>query len=74
MLSLMDSVKSEGKIFHNPVLIIRGLKSGYITDEDAQNFLRVFPKSKIEDFETGHWVHAEEPDKLTGLLKQFLPG
>lgn len=73
MLNLMDSVKVAGRKFNGSVLIIRGTKSGYISDTDYTDFLQVFPAAKIEDFETGHWVHAEQPDRLIRLLKEFLP-
>ncbi len=70
---LLNGVDTENKTFHNPVLVISGVHSGYINSEDKTMFRKVFPRVRIEELDSGHWVHAEHPDKLIELLVDFLP-
>lgn len=70
--NIMHNVAEEGARFDNPVLIINGVKSGYINQEDKTQFQQVFSDCKIVDLNTGHWVHAEEPEKLIQELHNFL--
>jgi pimeloyl-ACP methyl ester carboxylesterase len=58
--------------FAKPTLFVRSMKSSYIGDQDIQEIKRIFPDSSIVDFETGHWVHAEEPERLTKVVTEFL--
>jgi len=56
-----------------PVLFIRGRKSNYIKDEDFDKIYSMFPGSKIETIENaGHWVHAEQPQELLRMVKEFI--
>ncbi len=56
-----------------PVLFIRGEKSRYIKDEDFILINQHFPNARIETVSgAGHWVHAEKPEELFGLVKDFL--
>ena len=73
MLQLLDAIETEGKLFNNPVLVVYGKRSGYISENDFPEFLKVFPDAQFKAFETGHWVHAEQPEKLITLLRAFLP-
>jgi esterase len=57
--------------FAKPTLFVRAMKSSYIGDQDIQEIKRLFPNSSIANFETGHWVHAEAPQKLTKTLTEF---
>ena len=41
--NIFAEIKSDNT-FNNPVLVVRGEKSGYVLDEDIQNILRLFPK------------------------------
>lgn len=58
--------------FSKPTLFIRSLKSSYITDGDIPAIRRLFPNSTVMDFDTGHWVHAEQPGALVAAVKNFL--
>jgi esterase len=69
---LMYEVDTRHSYFKNPVLIVSGINSGYIKADDRRYFHHVFPRVRIEEFDTGHWVHAEQPEKLIKLLLEFL--
>lgn len=63
----------EGSPIGRPSLFIRGEKSNYILDEDWPNILQLFPQAKLETVsQSGHWVHAEQPEGLLELLLPFL--
>jgi esterase len=70
---ILGEIESRNKLFEGPVLIVSGKKSGYINENDKDEFRRVFPNSKIVELDTGHWVHSEEPSRLTDLLIDFFP-
>jgi esterase len=59
-----------GTTFEEPVLFLRGDRSGYIRDEDIVGIKMHFPKAEIKDIkDSGHWLHAENPkDFLTETL------
>jgi pimeloyl-ACP methyl ester carboxylesterase len=73
LFRILEGVDTNGKTFDNKVLVISGVYSGYINDEDKIQYKRVFPNVKIEEVDSGHWLHAEEPEKLLELLVNFLP-
>ena len=70
---LLDRIESNNRSFLGPVLIISGKNSGYIQQEDYNEFQRVFPNAEFAEFNAGHWIHAEQPDKLIDKLLEFLP-
>jgi esterase len=48
------------KEFNGEVLFIKGAKSNYISDEDIELILNLYPNAQIKPVEnSGHWVHAE---------------
>lgn len=52
-------------ITNYPVIFIRGMKSNYILPEDKVLINEIYPDAKIIDIpETGHWLHAEQPEKF----------
>lgn len=56
-----------------PTLFIRGGKSNYILEQDYDTIHSIFPNSSIETVENaGHWVHAENPEKLEELITEFM--
>lgn len=73
LIRLLDGIDTNEKVFDNPVMVISGVHSGYINNADKTLFKNVFPKVKIIEMDTGHWVHAEQPEKLLNLLVDFLP-
>lgn len=59
--------------FTGPTLFIRGGRSNYIHDEDRVDIQKLFPNARIETIEgAGHWVHAEAPDRMLQLIRDFL--
>ena len=56
-----------------PVLFIRGNQSDYIQDDDEPLIKKIFPQAQVETIKgAGHWVHAEQPDVLYEVVKDFL--
>ena len=53
-------------------LFIRGVKSNYILDSDWSGIQDVFPNSKLDSLESGHWLHAETPKEFSESLLGFL--
>jgi esterase len=56
-----------------PVLFIRGLKSGYISDDDIIVINQIFPMARVTTLpEAGHWLHVEQPSLLVKTIRYFL--
>jgi esterase len=60
------------EIFEKPTLFIRGEKSNYITKNDFESINQIFPNSEIKTMNTGHWLHAENPDEFMQIVNSFL--
>jgi esterase len=60
--------------FLKPTLFLRGGKSDYITPEDKLvSIPMLFPNSQVVTVpDAGHWLHAEKPDEVFGLVKNFV--
>ncbi|GFZ92637.1 alpha/beta fold hydrolase [Nesterenkonia alkaliphila] len=64
---------SEEAAVEIPVLWIAGADSDYITEADAPAMRRLFPRARlIRIKDAGHWVHSEQPQVFTSVLKTFL--
>lgn len=62
-----------GEPFQKPTLFIRGGRSNYIKPEENTLIKSLFPQAKIVTIENaGHWVHADKPQELLAVLKDFL--
>jgi pimeloyl-ACP methyl ester carboxylesterase len=62
-----------GKKFMNPVLVLRGGSSNYVTDADLQEIKNQFPRSSVKTLATAsHWVHADVPGEFYSLVHEFL--
>ena len=60
-------------VLEKPALFIRGDQSDYVEDEDILTILDHFPLGRLETISpAGHWVHAEQPDRLYQLVRDFL--
>ncbi|HEX8326944.1 MAG TPA: alpha/beta fold hydrolase [Hymenobacter sp.] len=59
--------------FVKPALFIRGGKSDYITTEDKLHSIpALFPNSEVATVvDAGHWVHAEKPEEVYGMVQAF---
>jgi len=56
-----------------PLLFIRGEHSDYITDEDIPSIKNFFLEAEFVTIPgAGHWLHAEKPEELLGILRGFL--
>lgn len=58
--------------YPGPTLFVKGSKSDYISEDDATAIRRLFPKAVVKTLDTGHWVHAEEPDGFISVVMDFL--
>ncbi|NBP67409.1 MAG: alpha/beta fold hydrolase [Cytophagia bacterium] len=58
--------------FDKPTLFIKGNRSNYIKDSDANLILQYFPQAKLEGMDTGHWVQAEKPQEFVTLVHNYL--
>jgi len=74
LAGLDEDPSLQGKQFSSfPVLFIRGADSGYIGEEDIPLIRRFFPGAEIATIPgTGHWLHAEQPQKFIRIILDFL--
>ena len=60
-------------VFNKPTLFIRGEQSNYINPSNFKVTKEIFSNADLVTVENaGHWVHAEAPNELIRLVKQFL--
>lgn len=56
-----------------PVTFLKGENSAYLDTEDFREILRFFPAAELKIIEnTGHWLHAENPDAVAKALLELL--
>jgi len=61
--------------YGGPALFLHGGESGYLRDEHWGEVERLFPAARrVTVPATGHWLHAEAPDAVSGHLEAFLAG
>lgn len=53
-------------------LFVRGARSHYIVESDAESIREYFPNAQIVDVDAGHWVHAERPKELLEIIMAFI--
>lgn len=59
--------------FNGPTLFIKGSKSAYITQEDEKDIKAQFPQAKFVSIQgSGHWLHADNPQKFAEVVTDFL--
>lgn len=59
--------------FSGPVLFMGGANSDYIQSSDKEDIENLFPENHIIHIKnTGHWLHAEQPEAVISTLKTFL--
>jgi esterase len=58
-----------------PTLFINGVKSNYIVEEDFIDIKNQFVNANISSVaDAGHWIHAEQPERLFDIVKTFAHG
>ncbi len=59
--------------FEKPTVFIGGLQSEYLDQQHWPAVRARFPNARIEMLaDAGHWVHAEQPERVTGLIEQLM--
>lgn len=59
--------------YRGPALFLNGEKSGYIQEDDHEEIREYFPSARFHTFsDTGHWLHAEKPDEMYEVVKEFM--
>lgn len=53
-------------------LFLYGTQSEYVVEEDKPDIQKLFPNSKFQSLETGHWVHAQDPEAFVKAVKSFI--
>lgn len=76
---IADNIEEVGRalpdyaVYQGPALFLRGNRSDYIRDSDIPLITKHFPNARVETVNNaGHWIHAEQPDKVFTLVTQFL--
>jgi pimeloyl-ACP methyl ester carboxylesterase len=60
------------EIFTKPILFLKGSNSNYITSDDLITINRNFSNVSIEEIkDSGHWLHAEQPQKFYTKTMNF---
>jgi esterase len=61
--------------FSGPVLFIKGGDSDYLQPKDRPDVLQRFPNAQMRVVSNaGHWVHAEKPEVVSGIILKFITG
>ena len=61
------------KPFSGPALFMGGANSDYIKSSDKEDIENLFPDNHIIHIKnTGHWLHAEQPEAVVATLNAFL--
>lgn len=69
----VGSALPEYQVFEKQTLFIRGGNSRYILDSDLDQIQKHFPQATLETIpNTGHWLHAENPQRFFEIVQQFL--
>jgi pimeloyl-ACP methyl ester carboxylesterase len=67
-----DRIADEAS-YDGPVLWVAGETSSYVKDEYAERMDRLFPRNRRVTVKgAGHWVHSEQPEVFTEVLRRFL--
>ena len=70
--NLVKGNREEGR-FEGNTLFLKGGHSDYIQEVHREEILSRFPKASLKVVaNTGHWLHAEKPDIVAKLVKNFI--
>ena len=59
-------------VYKGDTLFMRGTKANFITDEHMAGIKQLFPNSTLQNFDAGHWLHAEMMASFTDSVANFL--
>lgn len=63
----------EDAVYNGPVLFLRGERSKYIREEDVPLIAKHFPQYELKTVtNSGHWIHAENPQEFLQYTLEFL--
>lgn len=63
----------DGPPFEGPTLWVAGQRSDYVRDEHAPVMRALFPRTRqVTIKDAGHWVHSEQPEAFTSVVRAFL--
>jgi pimeloyl-ACP methyl ester carboxylesterase len=61
------------RVYNGKALFISGGLSNYVRPENHELIYRMFPKAEFAVITgAGHWVHADQPERLVSCVKEFL--
>jgi esterase len=66
----MGLVISEGSEVE--ALFLHGTQSKYVLESDKADILELFPHAKFKSLNTGHWMHAQDPEGFVSAVKGFI--
>jgi pimeloyl-ACP methyl ester carboxylesterase len=62
-------------IYSGPAFFLAGGRSNYIRPRDRERILSYFPKAEIQEIpDSGHWPHAEHPERFLAMVRPLLEG
>ena len=65
-------LQRDARVITRPVLVIWGAKDRHLGIKLATPDAHWVPNARVEIFpHATHWVHMEEPDRVTGLIADF---
>ncbi len=69
----LNAAVAADRPFAGPALFIRGGRSDYLQERDAEDIRRLFPRAVIRTIgAASHWVHADAPGEFLVALENFL--
>ncbi|HZX61817.1 MAG TPA: alpha/beta fold hydrolase [Bacteroidales bacterium] len=69
---MLEGITTDKK-FTNPVLLVRGGLSDFVTDADLPAMVKQFPRTSVKTLaNASHWVHADTPGEFYILVREFL--
>eukprot|EP01080_Neovahlkampfia_damariscottae_P005019 gene5019-8617_t len=71
-LKTLMSFPSDFHQFEKPTLFLKGTRSPLVAEKFYPEIEKKFSNYKIVEFETGHWLHAEQPQKFLNEVTQFI--
>jgi len=65
--------ESKLQVVENKSLFVSGRLSDYLKPEHHELILEMFPNSQFESIpDAGHWLHAEQPEKVLNVVWEFV--